>query len=81
MASTSAILLPGQPLPANFTAPPIPQCGMGCYEYGGKILASVVGRPFRDGSVRVIQMEVCEFLLTLHLGCERRREGRSWSCS
>lgn len=50
-ASTSRLLLPGQPLPHNLTAPPLPQCGVGCYELGGKILASVVGKPRRDGAV------------------------------
>lgn len=51
-ASTSQpILLPGQPLPSNFTQPPLPQCGSGCYEYNGRIIASVIGRPRRDGHV------------------------------
>jgi exosome complex component CSL4 len=47
----AAILVPGQPLPASMIAPPMPKCGVGCYETGGKILASVVGRPKRDGAV------------------------------
>jgi exosome complex RNA-binding protein Rrp4 len=48
----SQLVLPGQPLPAAFNTTPLPQCGTGCYEHEGKILASVVGRPVRDGSVR-----------------------------
>ncbi|RSH84566.1 exosome 3'-_5 exonuclease subunit ski4 (Csl4) [Apiotrichum porosum] len=51
MASQAPLLVPGQPLPASFIAPPLPQAGPGCYEYQGKILASVVGRPHRDGAV------------------------------
>ncbi|GMK58147.1 hypothetical protein CspeluHIS016_0501790 [Cutaneotrichosporon spelunceum] len=47
----SQILLPGQPLPAAFNTTPLPQCGSGCYERDGRILASIVGRPVRDGSV------------------------------
>ncbi|BEJ13162.1 hypothetical protein CspHIS471_0303360 [Cutaneotrichosporon sp. HIS471] len=47
----SQILLPGQPLPAAFNTTPLPQCGVGCYERDGRILASVVGRPVRDGSI------------------------------
>ncbi|KAL1409750.1 hypothetical protein Q8F55_003747 [Vanrija albida] len=50
-ADTAPLLLPGQPLPAAYTTPPLPAAGDGCYEYGGKILASVVGRPRRDGAV------------------------------
>ncbi|WRT67584.1 uncharacterized protein IL334_004556 [Kwoniella shivajii] len=49
--STSAMLLPGQPLPANLVAPPLPQCGSGCYELNGRIIASVIGKPKRDGSI------------------------------
>ncbi|WVR06167.1 hypothetical protein IAU60_003197 [Kwoniella sp. DSM 27419] len=48
---STGILLPGQPLPANLVAPPLPQCGPGCYELNGRILASVIGRPKRDGAV------------------------------
>jgi exosome complex component CSL4 len=47
----SALLLPGQPLPSNITKDPKPFIGAGCYEYGGKVLASVIGRPRRDGAV------------------------------
>jgi len=47
----SALLLPGQPLPSNLTKDPKPFLGAGCYESGGKVLSSVVGRPRRDGSV------------------------------
>ncbi|KAK4687085.1 exosome complex component CSL4, partial [Tremellales sp. Uapishka_1] len=50
-ASSSNILLPGQPLPSNLITPPLPLCGSGCYELGGRILASIVGRPKRDGSI------------------------------
>ncbi|WWC62294.1 uncharacterized protein I303_104890 [Kwoniella dejecticola CBS 10117] len=49
--SSSTILLPGQPLPSSLTAPPLPACGSGCYESNGRILASIVGIPRRDGSV------------------------------
>ena len=49
--STAPILLPGQPLPSNLTKPPAPKCGPGCYEYEGRILANIVGRPKRDGAV------------------------------
>ncbi|TYJ57418.1 hypothetical protein B9479_001958 [Cryptococcus floricola] len=49
--SQAAILLPGQPLPPNLTAPPLPKAGRGCYEHNGQILASVAGRPRRDGAV------------------------------
>jgi exosome complex component CSL4 len=51
--STTAhsLLLPGQPLPSVLTKDPKPFLGAGCYEHGGKILSSVVGRPRRDGSV------------------------------
>ncbi|EJT47105.1 hypothetical protein A1Q1_04179 [Trichosporon asahii var. asahii CBS 2479] len=48
---SAPLLLPGQPLPAAFTIPPVPQCGPGCYESQGRILASIVGRPHRDGAV------------------------------
>ncbi|ORX40305.1 S1 CSL4 protein [Kockovaella imperatae] len=48
--ASSSILLPGQPLPSNLTQPPLPQCGPGCYEFEGKILASIIGRPYRDGA-------------------------------
>ncbi|KAL7419120.1 hypothetical protein Q5752_005956 [Cryptotrichosporon argae] len=52
MASAStSYLLPGQPLPHHLVAPPLPQCGPGCYERGGRIVASVVGVPRRDGAV------------------------------
>ncbi|KAK8858391.1 hypothetical protein IAR55_002618 [Kwoniella newhampshirensis] len=52
MASSSTqILLPGQPLPSSLTAPPVPQLGSGVYEYGGKILASVIGIPKREGAI------------------------------
>ena len=53
-AHMSAILLPGQPLPSSFTKEPRPFIGSGCYEQGGKILASVVGRARRDGSVSLL---------------------------
>ncbi|WVN86450.1 uncharacterized protein L203_101614 [Cryptococcus depauperatus CBS 7841] len=43
-----SIYLPGQPLSSSF---PLPQCGRGCYEKDGRILASVVGRHKRDGAV------------------------------
>ncbi|WVF69377.1 hypothetical protein IAT40_004153 [Kwoniella sp. CBS 6097] len=49
--SSSALLLPGQPLPADLVTPPLPQCGPGCYELNGRILASVIGRPKRDGAI------------------------------
>nr|ADE10082.1 S1 CSL4 [Tremella fuciformis] len=49
--STAPILLPGQPLPRNLTQPPLPKCGPGCYEYEGRILSNIVGRPKRDGAV------------------------------
>ncbi|OCF41480.1 exosome complex component CSL4 [Kwoniella heveanensis CBS 569] len=49
--SSSALLLPGQPLPAELVTPPLPQCGSGCYQLNGRILASVIGRPRRDGAV------------------------------
>ncbi|WVO19222.1 uncharacterized protein IAS62_000500 [Cryptococcus decagattii] len=49
--SLPSLLLPGQPLPAQLIAPPLPKCGKGCYEHNGQILASVVGRPQRDGAV------------------------------
>ncbi|WWC70521.1 uncharacterized protein I206_104472 [Kwoniella pini CBS 10737] len=56
--SSSTILLPGQPLPSNLTTPPLPACGSGCYESNGRIIASIVGKPRRDGSiVRVIGRE------------------------
>ncbi|CAD6567753.1 MAG: exosome 3'-_5 exonuclease subunit ski4 (Csl4) [Tremellales sp. Tagirdzhanova-0007] len=51
MATSTSILLPGQPLPPSFTTPPLPICGLGCYEYRGRILASVVGRAKRDGTI------------------------------
>ncbi|WWD18281.1 hypothetical protein CI109_102731 [Kwoniella shandongensis] len=50
-SSSSQILLPGQPIPNSLVAPPVPQLGAGVYEYGGKILASIVGRPKREGAV------------------------------
>ncbi|ORY27891.1 CND01650-like protein [Naematelia encephala] len=49
--SASTIVIPGQPLPANLIAPPLPQCGAGCYEYQGRILSSIIGRPRRIGAV------------------------------
>ncbi|WVQ65993.1 uncharacterized protein L199_004171 [Kwoniella botswanensis] len=48
---SATILLPGQPLPSNLVTPPLPQCGPGCYAVDGRILASVVGVPQRNGSV------------------------------
>lgn len=53
--SLPSLLLPGQPLPAQLIAPPLPKCGKGCYEHNGQILASVVGRPRRDGAVSHVQ--------------------------
>ena len=53
MSARGPVLVPGQPLPAAFTTPPLPQCGPGCYEYNGKILASIVGKPYRDGAVSI----------------------------
>lgn len=51
-AHMSALLLPGQPVPSSFTKEPRPFIGAGCYEAaGGKVLASIVGRARRDGSV------------------------------
>lgn len=49
--ASSTILIPGQPLPANFTQPPLPQPGSGCYLANGQIIASILGRPRRDGAV------------------------------
>lgn len=49
--ASAPLLLPGQPLPASFTAAPQPKAGPGCYEYNGTILSSIVGRPVRDGAV------------------------------
>ncbi|AFR95114.1 hypothetical protein AYX14_03417 [Cryptococcus neoformans] len=49
--SSPSLLLPGQPLPAQLITPPLPKCGKGCYERNGQIVASVVGRPRRDGAV------------------------------
>ncbi|EJT51278.1 S1 CSL4 protein [Trichosporon asahii var. asahii CBS 8904] len=48
--ASAPLLLPGQPLPSSFTAPPQPKAGAGCYEYNGTILSSIVGRPRRDGA-------------------------------
>lgn len=50
--STADLLLPGQPLPARFNSTPTPQPGSGCYlSPNGKLVASIVGVPVRDGSV------------------------------
>jgi hypothetical protein len=50
--STADLLLPGQPLPARFNSTPTPQPGSGCYlSPNGKLVASIVGVPIRDGSV------------------------------
>lgn len=49
--STADLLLPGQPLPAKFNTTPTPQPGQGCYLSHGKLVASIVGIPVRDGSV------------------------------
>ncbi|EIW67365.1 hypothetical protein TREMEDRAFT_45342 [Tremella mesenterica DSM 1558] len=49
--SVADLLLPGQPLPANLTQPPVPQCGPGCYQHNGRILANIIGRPRRDGAM------------------------------
>ena len=52
MSSTAEpIVLPGQPLPSKFNSPPTPQPGQGCYLRQGKLVASIVGVPVRDGSV------------------------------
>jgi hypothetical protein len=48
--TAQALLLPGQPIP-NSLIKDKPVLGSGCYEQGGKILSSVVGRPRRDGAV------------------------------
>ncbi|KAK1925273.1 CND01650-like protein [Papiliotrema laurentii] len=49
--AAAEIVLPGQPLPAKYTAAPQPLPGKGCYAHAGQILASIVGRPSRDGAV------------------------------
>ena len=77
-AHMSAILLPGQPLPSSFTKEPRPFIGSGCYEQGGKILASVVGRARRDGSVSLLLARSpthCWVMLT-RVGSERRWKRR-----
>lgn len=77
MATTSsapAILLPGQPLPSNFTQPPLPQCGPGCYEHNGRILAIVIGRPRREGHVSI---SCWSELIRPHL---QNQDSRSRSC-
>jgi exosome complex RNA-binding protein Rrp4 len=51
--TAQALLLPGQPIP-NSLCRDKPVLGAGCYEQGGKILSSVVGRPRRDGAVSVL---------------------------
>jgi exosome complex component CSL4 len=56
----SAILLPGQPLPPQYNSTPLPLPGIGCYIRGGKLIASVVGVPVRDGQVRE-----CRYSLTV----------------
>lgn len=48
--TAQALLLPGQPIPSSLIKDK-PILGNGCYEQGGKILSSVVGRPRRDGAV------------------------------
>jgi exosome complex RNA-binding protein Rrp4 len=48
--TAQALLLPGQPIPTSLIKDK-PVLGSGCYEQGGKILSSVVGRPRRDGAV------------------------------
>jgi len=48
--TAQALLLPGQPIPSSLIRDK-PVLGSGCYEQGGKILSSVVGRPRRDGAV------------------------------
>jgi exosome complex RNA-binding protein Rrp4 len=48
--TAQALLLPGQPIPTSLVKDK-PILGSGCYEQGGKILSSVVGRPRRDGAV------------------------------
>ena len=48
--TAQALLLPGQPIPTSLIKDK-PILGSGCYEQGGKILSSVVGRPRRDGAV------------------------------
>jgi hypothetical protein len=48
--TAQALLLPGQPIPSSLIKDK-PVLGSGCYEQGGKILSSVVGRPRRDGAV------------------------------
>ncbi|KAH8087916.1 hypothetical protein HD553DRAFT_306867 [Filobasidium floriforme] len=50
--STADLLLPGQPLPAKFNSTPTPQPGSGCYlSPNGKLVASIVGVPVREGSI------------------------------
>jgi len=51
--TAQALLLPGQPIPSSLIKDK-PVLGNGCYEQGGRILSSVVGRPRRDGAVRLI---------------------------
>jgi hypothetical protein len=48
--TAQALLLPGQPIPSSLIKDK-PVLGSGCYEQGGKVLSSVVGRPRRDGAV------------------------------
>lgn len=49
MASSSDLLLPGQPM--ALPRGPLPKVGEGLYERSGQIRASVVGVPQRDGPV------------------------------
>lgn len=48
---SETVLLPGQPIPVAYLRDPKPTIGKGCYEHGGRVLCSVIGRARRDGQV------------------------------
>lgn len=48
---SDTVLLPGQPIGAEYLRDPKPTVGKGCYEHKGRMLASIIGRARRDGQV------------------------------
>ena len=61
--TAQALLLPGQPIPSSLVKDK-PVLGSGCYEQGGKILSSVVGRPRRDGAVSLVLWSTVQSIQT-----------------
>jgi hypothetical protein len=55
-----------------------PVLGAGCYEAGGKILSSVVGRPRRDGAVSQEILHASRSLKEGYVLIKDFRKGKLW---